>query len=308
MSLALASARLAVARARGRLAGLHLHVDAERSLVGGAMLARIARRLGVPVLVHLHAGDLRGAYARLSPRHQQVVRRALRHADGCLVAGPVARSTAVDLLHLRPERVRALAAGVPPLALSRHDRVDGRPFHLVYAGPIDAGHGVRVLLEALASPALADRSWRATLAGDGEVDASRDVVRRLRLGERIELTGPLKREAVHALLADADALVVPSFDAALPAVLLEALSAGVPVICTPVGELGEVLADGETALFVAQGHAGALASAIAALQDDPALAQRLSTAGLGLYARRFSLTAHATRMLQLYRRFGFLDT
>ena len=60
-------------------------------------------------------------------------------------------------------------------------------------------------------------------------------------------------------MARADILVLPSYDEGLPLVILEAMAQAVAVVCTPVGEIGQVIADGQQALFVTAGDVPALA-------------------------------------------------
>ena len=76
----------------------------------------------------------------------------------------------------------------------------------------------------------------------------------------IELLG--WRDDVGAVLAELDLLVIASKAEGMPRVMLEAFSAGVPVLAFPVGGIPEVITDGETGFLVHEKTAKALAARI----------------------------------------------
>ena len=120
----------------------------------------------------------------------------------------------------------------------------------------------------------------------------------------MRFAGWVDQAGAAACLAEADALVLPSYDEGLPLVILEALSLGVPVVTTPVGAIPEVLDDGDTALLVPPGDVDALAGALARLAGDAALAARLSERGRALYEREFTLPVFAERVAALHAEVG----
>jgi len=91
-------------------------------------------------------------------------------------------------------------------------------------------------------------------------------------------------------LAAADVAVVPSVrdDAGnvdgLPNVVMESLASGTPLVATPAGGIGSVVADGVTGLVVPERDVAGLAAAIDRLLTDRALAARL-----GDSARRWAV-------------------
>jgi glycosyltransferase involved in cell wall biosynthesis len=78
-----------------------------------------------------------------------------------------------------------------------------------------------------------------------------------------------------ALLGAVDLVVLPSYREGLPKTLIEAAACGRALVTTDVPGCREVVTDGVDGLRVPARDAPALAAAIARLQDDPALAERL---------------------------------
>ena len=81
-----------------------------------------------------------------------------------------------------------------------------------------------------------------------------------------------------ALFASVDVVVLPSYREGLPKGLIEAAACGLPLVTTDVPGCREVVTDGVDGLLVPVRDAGALATAIARLHDDPVLAARLGAA------------------------------
>jgi glycosyltransferase involved in cell wall biosynthesis len=132
---------------------------------------------------------------------------------------------------------------------------------------------------ALAIRALA-RVPRAHLVVLGEGPLQPDLgseARAAGVADRVTLAGG--RADAWAIVAAADAFVMPSHWEGLPLAALEALAAGTPVVATAVRGLRELLVDGESGLLVPPGDEEALAAALRRVLADTALAGRLAEGG-----------------------------
>jgi glycosyltransferase involved in cell wall biosynthesis len=111
--------------------------------------------------------------------------------------------------------------------------------------------------------------------------------------------------AASALLADADACVVPSvWEDALPLGVMEPMAHGKPVIASAVGGIPEMIEHRVTGLLVAPSDEDALASAIVELLTDPGLGKRLGTAARRRVAERFRPEDQVARLTSIIGR-GF---
>jgi glycosyltransferase involved in cell wall biosynthesis len=119
------------------------------------------------------------------------------------------------------------------------------------------------------------------IVGDGpKWDNLQALTGKLRLSDRVFMTGRLPREAVWRLLAEhADVLVLNSTYEGLPHILLEAAHLGVPVVATKVGGTPEVVRDGKTGLLIPPDSPDELVGALRRLQSDSALRRRLAASG-----------------------------
>jgi glycosyltransferase involved in cell wall biosynthesis len=93
---------------------------------------------------------------------------------------------------------------------------------------------------------------------------------------------------VATRLAERDVFVLPSRSEAMPNALLEAMAAGLPVIASAVGGIGEIVDDGRTGLLVPADNPAALAEAVCRIMAAPALAARLGDAARAEVRERYS--------------------
>jgi glycosyltransferase involved in cell wall biosynthesis len=115
-----------------------------------------------------------------------------------------------------------------------------------------------------------------------------DAVRHLGYVDRRDLIG---------LYGAATAMVFPSRFEGFGLPLLEAMSAGTPIVCSEVASVPEVA--GDAALYVDPGRPPALAAAILRLLDDDVLRKRLVSAGYER-VRQFSFTETARQTLSVF--------
>jgi glycosyltransferase involved in cell wall biosynthesis len=105
---------------------------------------------------------------------------------------------------------------------------------------------------------------------------------------------------VGAALHDLDILAVPSGpDEAATRVIMEAFSAGTPVVAFRSGGIPELVHHGRTGLFTWASDCQSLARSIKALMDDRVLMKRLSAAGRREWRRRFRIESFQTAVCDL---------
>jgi glycosyltransferase involved in cell wall biosynthesis len=279
---------------------VHVNMAERGSVLRKGVLIVLARSLGMPGVLHLHAAEMRAFYAGLPVPIQRLLRIPFAKASMVVVMGAEQAAWVVHHAKIPPSRIALIRNGVAtptPAAI----RVQRDAPHLLFLGNLLPRKGVSDLLRAVASPDLRQCSWALTMAGGGDAAAVRHEAATLGIADRVHMPGWLSRPASRALLQGADMLVLPSYNEVLPLAVLEALSFGVPVITTPVGSLPEILLQGETVVFVAPGDVGALSRAILGMLSDPARAGRIGQAGRALYEREFTLASFANRMCGVYR-------
>jgi glycosyltransferase involved in cell wall biosynthesis len=279
---------------------VHLNVAERGSLLRKGLLIYLSRALGLPSVIHLHAAEMLSFYDTLHPWLRMGLAMTFRSASRVVVLGESNASWILGTLGVEPSRIAVVRNGVADRS-GRHNNKPLLGFRFLFLGNLHRRKGVLDLLHALAAPSLKELEWSLTIAGGGDAEAVWLTARCLGIGGRLHMPGWLEADETAAVLACANALVLPSYHEALPLAVLEALSFSVPVITTPVGVLPEVLRDGETALLVAPGDRSGLTNAAHRLLTDPCLAAHIGKAGRLLYEREFTQQGFADRLGAIYR-------
>jgi spore coat protein SA len=142
---------------------------------------------------------------------------------------------------------------------------------VLYVGKLSPGKGSADLVAAARRVVASVPDACVVFVGEGELSADEPFIRRL---------GPLPNADVLALYPLADVVAVPSvIPDALSRVILEAMSAGRPVVATRVGGTPELVLHGKTGLLVERNDPEGLARALLLLLGDGALRSALGAAG-----------------------------
>ncbi|HET6277745.1 MAG TPA: glycosyltransferase family 4 protein, partial [Candidatus Polarisedimenticolia bacterium] len=109
-----------------------------------------------------------------------------------------------------------------------------------------------------------------------------------------------QREDVGRWLAGADLFCLTSNYEGLPNVVLEAMAAGLPVICTDFESAREVIPDPSLGLIIPRDDDAALAGTALELLDDPARGRRIGAAARAHARTAYSWERLVREMEELY--------
>lgn len=225
-------------------------------------------------LTHLPPAPLVGAALHVARR--RVIRIQLRHVDA-VIAGShfLARSYQEHRVLPRDVAVHVVPYGVPmPQPTRARERSPHAPLAFGIVGAMMAHKGVAIAVDAftrLAPGAAALHIW-----GSSSDDAYvRRVTAKAEGRADVHLHGAFAESDKTTVLRALDVLLVPSVGLeSYGLVAREALALGVPVIASRRGALAELFADGDGGTFVPAGDVDALAGAMQAVLNTPALVEQ----------------------------------
>jgi glycosyltransferase involved in cell wall biosynthesis len=304
---------------------LRMGGDADVSL--WPRLTRVLRRVK-PDLVHVHSRRGADLFAGLAARDCGVPALLTRRVESAEPAPvlrfkcrpyryvvAISRAIAHDLVArvgLAPARVRHLAsavdtslfrpeAAVPSMRAALGISPDAPAVAVVSQLIERKGH--RVLLEALRSVAAGLPGIRVVCFGQGPLAPALGAeARALGLDAQIRFLG--YRSDLPRWLPQFDLLVHPALREGLGVALLEAQSAGVPIVASAVGGIVDLVEHGVTGCLVPAGNPAALAAAMTGLLADPARRAAMAAAGRAQVERRFAADRLAAQHLPLYAAAG----
>jgi glycosyltransferase involved in cell wall biosynthesis len=302
--------------------GLPLQTAAVRAL-------RRALRSWPPDLIQAHGGEaLKYVVAATGPRRPPIVYRRIGSVAGWLSSGPkraiyrqlVRRATRVvavadsvrretiDAFRLPPDRVVTIPNGVD---LDRLEPARGREVTRAELGVPPEATVVLSLgalswekdpLGHLAASAPLLRGRRNAMhlfAGDGPLRGELEAAAgREGLGSSVRLLG--SRADVGDLLAASDLLLFASRTEGMPASVIEAGVAGLPVVGVALTGVPEVVEHGVSGLLVRPGDPGGLRLALARALDDASLRERMGNVARERCRSRYGMGNIAAAYRNLY--------
>jgi glycosyltransferase involved in cell wall biosynthesis len=161
------------------------------------------------------------------------------------------------------------------------------PFRVLTVGAVGLRKGSPYVLAA--AKALGKS---ATFRAVGAFECAPGAVEEL--GSSVELTGAVTHAEVRSHLAWADAFLLPSLCEGSATVIYEALSASLPVICTP--NCGSIVRDGVDGFIVPPRDSEAIADAVLRLVQDPALCLEMAN-NARARAQAYDLPAYGRALL-----------
>ncbi len=139
------------------------------------------------------------------------------------------------------------------------------------------------------------------IAGDGILRPHlNEQIEHLNLADVVKLLG--FRGDVSRLLNVSDIFLLPSLEEGLPIALLEAMSARVPIIATPVGEVPKIIEDGVNGLLVPVNDVRAIAGAIERCLKNMSEAERMSENAFEQCERTFSSSIMYREYTKVYEK------
>ena len=181
-------------------------------------------------------------------------------------------------------------------------------FVVGFVGTFGPWHGVLVLAEAIQK--VVDRlPVRFLLVGSGSLHAQvRELLASETQAGRVIFTGPVGHQEVPALLDACDILVSPHVPLAdgsdffgSPTKLFEYMAMGKGIVASRLGQISDVLKDGDTALLVEPGSAEELAKAIILLAESSDLRHTLGVKARKAVVEKHTWKHNAQRVLDAYR-------
>ncbi len=280
--------------------------QSHQSFLRDLPLLEVARRLGLPTVVHVHGGGFRAAFDSAPTALQTAMRRALREVDRAIVLSSGLRPLFEGLMD--EQRVAVVVNGVDA-ALAEHAAALPTPkppkggLTVLYLSNIMETKGYAYVLEAAKLCQERGLPHKFVLAGglteSSTVDPNEYIAEHGL--QNAEFVGPAYGDDKLALLASADAFTLPSFypTEGQPISILEAMHYGLPVITTTIGGISDVIVDSEHGVIVQPRSAADIVDAVERLAADKKLHRAIIKRNQRDARELYTEQAHGAAMLEV---------
>lgn len=285
---------------------LHVHSASRASFWRKSVFMLPAIFLDLPIIFHLHGGEFSRFYwDECGALRKSFIRFVLDRCARLVVLSERSRRE-LAAITVNPEIHIVVNPGLPILRNSSTTVRENAT--LLYLGRLCRAKGIYPLLNALSQIVTKYPEVRLVCCGDGALAAAEKKVIELGIGANVEFVGWIGQERREKLLATATMLVLPSFAEGMPMSILEAMSAGLPIVATGVGGIPEMISDGVEGLLVPPGDSKSLQKAILRLMDEAELRDAIGARGREKFDACFNVNVVLPRIETIYRSLGVLPT
>ena len=277
----------------------------------GGQLVKAAT--GIPLVAGLRGADINvlpehDYGGRLDASFDRSMRRLLRAADRTVSVSDFVRRQAIGL-GARPEAADVILKGVRLDLFRNAGRSEARvalglgptPLVLAVAGLVPI-KGLGDLLTAMSMVAAQGLAFRFVICGEGgERKQLERQAASLGLSDRVTFAGRVARDVIADYFAAADVFVHGALIEASGNVLLEAMGAGLPAVCTDAGGPAEYVAHGDTGFVVPVADPAALAERVAWLLRHETDRQQMGTRARARAESLFGYDRMIDDTINLYR-------
>jgi D-inositol-3-phosphate glycosyltransferase len=143
---------------------------------------------------------------------------------------------------------------------------------MLFVGRIDPLKGIGRLIESLPLIKVHDDVRLIVIGGDSgskdEIEKLQTQATALGIADKVTLQGIVKQDILPYYYSAADVCVVPSYYESFGLVPLEALACGTPVVATDVGDLKNIIRQGDTGYIIRDNTPEAIANAVSLVLES----------------------------------------
>lgn len=245
---------------------VHIHMSYKGSFTRKYIIHKLCKKYNIPDIIHLHGSEFKKWFDESDNRKKQQIKQLLRESNSFIVLGEKWNAIIKEIDSATNTVVVSNTVHIPNKITQWQ-----QPFNVLFLGVLIKRKGVSDLLKAIK---ILDNSRKMDnihfiIAGSGEEESNlKAECSDLGLNELVEFTGWITGEKKTHLLEKSQMLVLPSYNEGLPIAVLEAISYGLPVVATDVGDISAAVHDGENGYLVQPGAIDNLAKAMNKVIQD----------------------------------------
>ena len=224
---------------------VHIHTGENKSLKRKYIFFKIARWLNKKTIVHIHIGNQINSYS-----HSKIFHDMLKNADAVVVLTCDLKNKIRKLFSIEGSKIHVI---YNPCTAIENVRYSTETKNILYAGRLVHNKGYHILLEAFAQIAPKYADWKIIFTGNGEIDKAIQIAKEKNIINQAEFKGWVTGAEKDLIFREASFLCLPSYSEGFPMSVLEAWAYSLPVICTPVGGLREIVKEEENVLLFKPG-------------------------------------------------------
>lgn len=240
---------------------VHIHMSYKGSFYRTYFIHKICFKFGIRDLIHLHGSEFKQWYDDSDYKTQNKIKKLLRECNKMIVLGSIWKAR---ILEIEPKTQIIVVNNTVPIP-SEIAKFDRSKFQVLFLGVLIKRKGIEDFLEAISLLNIDGKRNNSNfvIAGTGEEENRlKKKCHDLNLDNLVEFTGWIDRKKKEKLILESQMLVLPSYNEGLPMAVLEAMSFGLPIVATDVGDMREAIIEGGNGYLTIPGEKRELAAAM----------------------------------------------
>ncbi|OCA87892.1 glycosyl transferase [Bacillus sp. FJAT-27225] len=241
----------------------HIHMSYKGSFTRKRLFINLLNAKKVPIILHMHGSQFKDFFGKGSEAKKRQITETLNKVNVIIALGREWKEYYESICN---SRVLSLDNAVFPKKINNNQE----KVYITTMGVLSKRKGTYDLVEVASKvKGKIDRKYKFLLAGDGEIENVKKVIKEKNVEDMFVIPGWISDEnKIEGIYLKSIVYVLPSYNEGMPMSILEAMSYGLPIISTNVGSINSVVKD-DNGYIVNPGDTEALAQRLLEILNNP---------------------------------------
>lgn len=265
-------------------ASIYMHISYKGSFIRAYLIEKYCFKKHINVIVHLHGSQFDKWYYKSGPRLKRKINSFLVESNNIIVLGNKWEKIIQSIEPKAKTTIIENAVFIPAQKVAWNGTLN-----ILFMGVLIKRKGIFDLVDVL-DKLNQDSNLKYTLliAGSGPEEKELKHVFNEKKLHNVQFLGWIKEEEKEAIYRKAQMMVLPSYNEGMPMALLEAMSYGLPIVSTDVGDISSLICNGKNGFLVKPGDAYGMVNGIKFIFNNPNNWEQMSKNSRTMALNQFS--------------------
>ena len=255
---------------------VHIHMSYKGSFFRKYAIHKLCKKNNVPDIIHLHGSEFEKWYKSCNKKKQEKIKKLMRECAAFIVLGKRWKNVIKRIEPKTKTYIIHNSVHIPTEIVKWR-----KPFNILFMGILIQRKGLKDLLYAFSKMIhkanIRDNEINLIIAGSGPQKFDlKELADKLEISSYVKFIGWVSGDEKEKLFKNCQILVLPSYNEGLPISILEAISFGMPIVATNVGDVSSALWDKENGFIIEPGNIDQLEISMLKLFQDKLMYRRMS--------------------------------
>lgn len=279
---------------------LHIHVASRTSFWRKTIFVLLSLIFNVPYILHIHGGSFPQFYENECNKLKQKVIKSVFNKAAVIFVLSLWWEKYLKQKITENENIILMYNSVN--VEKNYVKYNGSNNKLLFIGSLSEDKGFFDLLTVMEKIVIKYPKVLLRCCGDGDLSELRKLIAKKKLDKHVELLGWVSGAQKVYQLKNSSIYILPSYFEGLPISMLEAMSFSLPVICTNVGGIPEIIQNGIDGILIRPGDIHGLYKALDRMLSNPDLCLTMGKNGFCKIINNFDCRVMLSKMSKVYEK------